>query len=226
MTVWYIVVHEVQTYTTLGIIDERCTSLRLRLHRGDFCAYGTGLVRDGIQVQRCGSSIFSDDILVDFLRNEAAAIAASVVVYVIDQSRALVEDNMTSRALDLLHFGVVLFVSVNDSHRLEPRPRAHLPHVTLLAPITTKILATDITANVHVALDLVLKQCHVIGAVHVTEAAPFVVFILVSFHVRLLGKPTGAIFVGAGNLAVVFGRFGKLARIHGWCWLGSLGSCR
>lgn len=120
MTVWCIVIHEVQTHTAFGVIDEGCTSLRLRLQRCDFCACGTGPVGDSIQVQCCGSSIFSESVLVDFLRNEAAAIAAPVVVDVIDQSRAFVEDNVASWALDLLHSGVILIVSAGDSDRLQP----------------------------------------------------------------------------------------------------------
>ena len=49
---------------------------------------------------------------------------------------------------------------------------------------------------------------------------PFVICILVSPHVRLVGEATSAGFIGARNLAVEFGRFGKLACVHWLCrWL-------
>ena len=110
MTVWRIVIHEVQTYSAFRIVDKRCTSLGLRLHCCNFCADGTRPVGDGIHVQRRGSSVLSDGVLVDFLRNEAAAIAAPIVVDVIDQSRAFFKDDMASWAQNLLRFDVVLFV--------------------------------------------------------------------------------------------------------------------
>ncbi len=102
MTVWCVVIHEIQTHTAFGVVDERCASLRQRLHRRDFCAYCTGPVSDGVQVQRCRSSIFSEYVLVDFLRNKATAIAAFVGVDMIDQTRTPLEDKMTSWAFDLL----------------------------------------------------------------------------------------------------------------------------
>ena len=102
----------------------------------------------------------------------------------------------------------------------------HLPHMTLLAILATEILATDIAANMHFALDFVLQQCQIIGTVHVTKAAPLVIFIFVSLHIRLLGEATGAVLISAWNFAVMFGRFGKLACVHGLCWLESLGNCR
>ena len=118
MTVWCIVIHEVQTYTTFGVVDKRCTSLRLRLHGSDFCACGTGPGGDGIQVQCCLGSELSDGVLVDLLRNESTAIAAFVTVNVIDQSGAFVEDSMTSWAFDMLHFLMGLLVSANCAKRL------------------------------------------------------------------------------------------------------------
>lgn len=95
-----------------------------------------------------------------------------------------------------------------------------MPFLSILA---AEILPTNIAANVHLALDLMLKQRQVILAVHVTEAAPLMVFILVSLHVRLLGEAPGAVSIRAGNLAVELRGFGKLACVHGRggledCW--------
>ena len=73
-------------------------------------------------MQCCCSSVFSERVLIDFLRNEAAAVAAFVVVDVIDQTSASLEGSMASWALDLLRLGMVLSVSASGSDRLKPRP--------------------------------------------------------------------------------------------------------
>ena len=50
---------------------------------------------------------------------------------------------------------------------------------------------TDVGADTHITLNLMLEHRQVIGAVHVKNAAPFVVVSLVSLHACLFGEATG-----------------------------------